>query len=50
MKVAKVLDEGVIQKRVEFVGPQVGKELAEQGGLAVLIALILYYDLCVIPF
>ncbi|RYV02220.1 protein translocase subunit SecF [Shewanella sp. OPT22] len=40
MKVAKVLDEGVIQKRVEFVGPQVGKELAEQGGLAVLIALI----------
>ncbi|MCK8045941.1 protein translocase subunit SecF [Shewanella sp. 1CM18E] len=34
------LDASVIQKRVEFVGPQVGKELAEQGGLAVLVALI----------
>ncbi|MCL1048318.1 protein translocase subunit SecF [Shewanella abyssi] len=34
------LDPAVIQKRVEFVGPQVGKELAEQGGLAVLVALI----------
>ncbi|GIU47715.1 protein-export membrane protein SecF [Shewanella sairae] len=34
------LDSAVIQKRVEFVGPQVGKELAEQGGLAVLVALI----------
>ena len=37
---AKHLDPQVIQKRVEFVGPQVGKELAEQGGLAVLVALI----------
>lgn len=34
------LDASVVQKRVEFVGPQVGKELAEQGGLAVLVALI----------
>ncbi|WOT06392.1 protein translocase subunit SecF [Shewanella youngdeokensis] len=34
------LDPSVIQKRVEFVGPQVGKELAEQGGLAVIVALI----------
>ncbi|MCG9729755.1 protein translocase subunit SecF [Shewanella sp. Isolate13] len=34
------LDPSVVQKRVEFVGPQVGKELAEQGGLAVLVALI----------
>ncbi|GIU31280.1 protein translocase subunit SecF [Shewanella schlegeliana] len=34
------LDSSVVQKRVEFVGPQVGKELAEQGGLAVLVALI----------
>ncbi|MCP3130398.1 protein translocase subunit SecF [Shewanella sp. KJ2020] len=37
---AKLLDPNVVQKRVEFVGPQVGKELAEQGGLAVLVALI----------
>ncbi|MBV7314987.1 protein translocase subunit SecF [Shewanella sp. NIFS-20-20] len=40
MKAAQHLDSQVIQKRVEFVGPQVGKELAEQGGLAVLVALI----------
>ncbi|PKG58251.1 protein translocase subunit SecF [Shewanella sp. GutDb-MelDb] len=40
MDAVTVLDPAVIQKRVEFVGPQVGKELAEQGGLAVLVALI----------
>ena len=27
-------------RRVEFVGPQVGDELAEQGGLAMIYALI----------
>ncbi|ADN76976.1 protein translocase subunit secF [Ferrimonas balearica DSM 9799] len=37
---AKGLGNGAEIKRVEFVGPQVGKELAEQGGLAVLVALI----------
>ncbi|TVP09549.1 protein translocase subunit SecF [Shewanella sp. KCT] len=40
MEAAAKVDPGVTQKRVEFVGPQVGKELAEQGGLAVLVALI----------
>ncbi len=40
LSVAKSIDSNVIQKRVEFVGPQVGKELSEQGGLAVLVALI----------
>lgn len=40
MTAAQQVDTGVQQKRVEFVGPQVGKELAEQGGLAVLVALI----------
>ncbi len=40
MAAAQKMDSSVIQKRVEFVGPQVGKELAEQGGLAVLVALI----------
>ncbi len=40
MEAVTQLDSAVIQKRVEFVGPQVGKELAEQGGLAVLVALI----------
>ena len=33
-------DTGVEQRRVEFVGPQVGGELTEQGGLAVLYSLI----------
>ncbi|MBW8186521.1 protein translocase subunit SecF [Shewanella nanhaiensis] len=40
MEAATALDSQVIQKRVEVVGPQIGKELAEQGGLAVLVALI----------
>ncbi|ASJ96475.1 MULTISPECIES: protein translocase subunit SecF [Shewanella] len=40
MEAASEVDPSVMQKRVEFVGPQVGKELAEQGGLAVLVALI----------
>ena len=30
---------GIEMRRVEFVGPQVGEELAEQGGLAMLYAL-----------
>jgi preprotein translocase subunit SecF len=32
-------DEEVEMRRVEFVGPQVGEELTEDGGLAMLIAL-----------
>lgn len=33
-------DSTVEKRRVEFVGPQVGEELTEQGGLAVLYSLI----------
>ena len=33
-------DAGVEMRRVEFVGPQVGEELAEKGGLAMVYALI----------
>lgn len=33
-------DEKVQERRVEYVGPQVGEELTEDGGLAVLYALI----------
>jgi len=36
----KSADAAVEMRRVEFVGPQVGEELTEQGGLAVLYALI----------
>ncbi|NBC15506.1 MAG: protein translocase subunit SecF [Gammaproteobacteria bacterium] len=43
-QVVRILSEaagsGVELRRVEFVGPQVGEQLREQGGLAVLFALI----------
>lgn len=35
----RVKNDEVILKRIEFVGPQVGEELKEQGGLAMLLAL-----------
>ncbi len=35
-RVLAALGDGVEMRRVEFVGPQVGEELAEQGGLALL--------------
>lgn len=34
-----VSDDSLQMRRIEFVGPQVGEELREQGGLAMLIAL-----------
>ena len=43
-EVLKVLKNGTVGeidlRRIEFVGPQVGEELREQGGLAVLLALV----------
>ena len=36
----KTHDASVDMRRVEFVGPQVGEELTEQGGLAMIYALI----------
>lgn len=36
----RAADAAVEKRRVEFVGPQVGEELTEQGGLAMLYALI----------
>ncbi|MEM7054423.1 MAG: protein translocase subunit SecF, partial [Pseudomonadota bacterium] len=35
----ETVDAGMEMRRVEFVGPQIGEELAEQGGLALLYAL-----------
>jgi preprotein translocase subunit SecF len=41
LKVLKAGTAGEIDlRRIEFVGPQVGEELREQGGLAVLLALV----------
>ncbi|QIZ77013.1 protein translocase subunit SecF [Ferrimonas lipolytica] len=37
---ARSVSDNAVIKRVEFVGPQVGEELTEQGGLAVLAAII----------
>ena len=36
----KKADESVVMRRIEFVGPSVGEDLKEQGGLAMLTALI----------
>lgn len=40
LEVVKDTGQGVEVRRVEYVGPQVGEELAEDGGLAMLYALI----------
>ncbi len=41
---------GVDLRRVEFVSPQVGKELAEQGAFAMIIALLLIFIYVMIRF
>jgi preprotein translocase subunit SecF len=46
----KAGDTGVVLRRTEFVGPQVGKELTEQGALAMLFALIMILLYIVIRF
>lgn len=43
-------DPTVELRRFEFVGPQVGEELTEQGGLAMLIALILIFIYVMLRF
>jgi len=40
MQALRVQDPSVEMRRVEFVGPQIGEELTEQGGLAMIYALI----------
>ena len=41
LEVLEGIDPAVDLRRVEFVGPQVGEELAEAGGLATLFALLM---------
>ncbi len=43
-------DASVSLRRIEFVGPQVGEELTEQGGLAMLFALIMIFGYVVLRF
>ena len=39
-EVLKAADSSVTMRRIEFVGPSVGDELTQQGGMAMLVALI----------
>ena len=41
LDVLKTIEPDVVLRRLDFVGPQVGEELAEQGGLATLFSLIM---------
>jgi preprotein translocase subunit SecF len=41
LEVLRGVDQAVTLRRVEFVGPQVGEELAEAGGLATLFSLLM---------
>jgi preprotein translocase subunit SecF len=40
MAALKTIDPGVEQRRNEFVGPQVGKELASDGAMALLVVIV----------
>jgi preprotein translocase subunit SecF len=42
--------DGVDLRRTEFVGPQVGEDLTEQGGLAMLFALIMIFGYIMVRF
>ena len=46
----RVQDASVDVRRVEFVGPQVGDDLTEQGGLAMLFALIMIFGYIMLRF
>lgn len=50
MEVLSAADPDVSLRRVEFVGPQVGEDLREQGGLAMLFALLLILGYVAIRF
>ncbi len=39
-RVMKELPSGAVKQRVDFVGPQVGQELATKGALAIIVALL----------
>ncbi|MFQ5635476.1 MAG: protein translocase subunit SecF [Gammaproteobacteria bacterium] len=43
-------EPGVVLRRVEIVGPQVGKELQEQGGLATIFVLLLIFAYVMMRF
>ena len=50
MQALRKQNPGVEMRRVEFVGPQIGNELAEQGGLAMIYALIGIFIYVIVRF
>lgn len=50
MQALRTQNPGVEMRRVEFVGPQIGDELAEQGGLAMIYALIGIFIYVIVRF
>ena len=50
MQALRAQNPAVKMRRVEFVGPQVGEELAEQGGLAMIYALIGIFIYIIVRF
>lgn len=50
MQALRAQNPAVEMRRVEFVGPQIGEELAEQGGLAMIYALIGIFIYIIVRF
>jgi preprotein translocase subunit SecF len=50
MAALRAADDTVVSRRVEFVGPQVGEDLVENGGLAMLFVLLMVFGYIVLRF
>lgn len=50
MAALRAADETVENRRVEFVGPQIGEDLVENGGLAMLFVLLMVFGYIVLRF
>jgi preprotein translocase subunit SecF len=50
MAALRAADDSVRNRRVEFVGPQIGEDLVENGGLAMLFVLLMVFGYIVLRF
>jgi len=50
LQTLEAADASVEERRVEFVGPQIGEDLVENGGLAMLFVLIMVFGYIVLRF
>lgn len=50
MAALRAADETVVDRRIEFVGPQIGEDLVENGGLAMLFVLLMVFGYIVLRF